>query len=142
MAKIIEPRSFRNNKPRNTDSEILDFGPSLTKQADLVSSDINNIIKRYGGVPQTMIDVQYGDATLRPTDYREAMELVFRGQDAFASLPANIRNHFDNEPEKYLAFLADPKNIDKGRELGIYESVPASAPESPNPGKPGAGEGP
>lgn len=53
------------------------------------------------------------------SDLKEAMDLIHQGEDAFASLPSNLRNRFGNDPIKLLEFLHDPKSRDEAVSLGL-----------------------
>lgn len=99
------------------------------KQAFRDECDINNIMRRFhkDGVLTHVARVggQYFDA--EPVDFREAMTIVLEGQERFSQLPAKVRRHFDNDPAEFLAFMQDPANVDKARELGLVQ------PKAPEP---------
>lgn len=97
------------------------FDVSLTKQEFVAESDINNIIKRYrvtGLMKQLPQDPIFGDFTNIP-DYQESLNIVIRGQEAFGRLSSDLRTRFDNDPAKFLEFMADPKNEDEIYKLGL-----------------------
>lgn len=106
-----------------SDEERLPAVKTLTKQDDLAMSDINNIMKKYratGLLPQLVREPFYGDFTNIP-DYQESLNIVIRGQEAFAKLPSDLRTRFDNDPAKFLAFASDPKNLDEMVKLGLAQ---------------------
>lgn len=85
---------------------------SKAEQAHAEESDINKImaramagqssdyIKEYGG--------RYGDAT--SLDFFEANIIIANTNEMFDALPSEIRNRFQNKPEKFLDFVQDPEN--------------------------------
>lgn len=82
---------------------------SRTKQEFLAETDINNIIKRYrvtGLARQLPHEPMYGDFTNLP-NYQESLNIVIRGQEAFARLPSDVRTRYDNDPAVFLAALED-----------------------------------
>lgn len=99
----------------------------LTKQADAKDADINNILKRYertGELPLMIAkEARYGDFS-DPLDYQSALNLVKLAEEQFNALEAHIRNRFDNDPAKFLAFATDPKNLDEMVKLGLAVRKP------------------
>lgn len=142
MAKS-NARSMVSNTDRDDTWTIKSFSPSLTKQADLVSTDINQILKKYGCIPKDpTVKVKYGDAANRPEDYRAAMEIITNGNSAFEALPLRVRNRFNNDVQEYLKFVSKTENIKEGIELGIFHDAPppaTHADEKPGGGTPPAG---
>lgn len=102
-------------------------GPSLTKQSESDACDINKLMKNYErtGVPPPMGDPGfYADVSSVP-DYQRAIAIVEQAHEVFASLPAEFRARLDNDPAKYLEFVADPANRPEMIKLGmIVESKP------------------
>lgn len=110
---------------------------SLTNQADMDSADINKIMSRYEKTGQ-IIDTSgverkpmYGDFT-EVKDFHTTLSAVRRAETAFAQLPANVRNRFDNDPQQLIDFLDKPENDDEAVKLGLKEAstVPVDAPAS------------
>ncbi|BAA00509.1 VP3 [Chlamydiamicrovirus Chp1] len=62
---------------------------------------------------------EYGECP-SPLDYQDALEIVARGEEAFYSLPANIRVNFSN-PMEFLSWLEDPANYDEVEKLGLLD---------------------
>lgn len=129
----------------------LSCGPGLTKQSFKDECDVNFIMdkwKRTGIIPAESVGKMrpsYGDFT-NPNDYMEACNRVLDANEAFASLPAFLRDRFANEPANLIAFLADSNNQDEAIKLGlaqapipegekpVIEDVPKSKiPENPTP---------
>jgi len=94
---------------------------SRTKQEYVKECDINNIIKRYkvtGLLRQHTLEPLYGDFTNIPS-YQDSLNVVIRGQEAFARLPSDLRTKFDNDPARFLAWMADPANLEEIYKLGL-----------------------
>lgn len=103
---------------------------SLTQQQFKDSSDINILFGKYletGEIPQ--IDgLQYGDFT-GIYDFQTAMNAVRAAEESFQTLPARIKNRFDNNPQKLVEFINDPENLEEARFLKLVN--PASEPVTP-----------
>ena len=82
-------------------------GSGRTRPEFKDEADVNNIMKRFEKTG--LIDHvatyqgQYGDFTTSVEDYHGALNLALRAEAMFASLPAKVRRHFDNDPGKFLA---------------------------------------
>lgn len=123
---------------------------SLTKQADLAASDINNILANYqrtGLLPELIkADPQYGDFS-DVASFQEAFEIVAHAETQFAALDAHVRQRFDNDPAKFLAFAEEPKNRSELVKMGLASAVnadgsplaPTPQPASPEPSRRRAG---
>lgn len=123
--------------------------PTLTQQQFKDEVNINNIVNRA---------MQTGDVSVfTPTqraefidnsvyeDYQSALDTLQTVEDDFYSLPAVVRKEFDNDPDKYVAFISDPDSYDRAVELGLLqgsgdEQTHASVkePEQPPAGSPKA----
>lgn len=112
--------------------------PSMTKQSFKEECDINNIVKRFeltgviDHLNQKAREGVYTDLP-DPLDFQGALELVREAQDAFNSLPADIRARFQNDPEAFLSFTSDPSNQDEMIKLGLAvdNRPPAAAGSQP-----------
>ncbi|QXP08257.1 MAG: internal scaffolding protein [Arizlama microvirus] len=109
----------------------------VTEQGHKDECDVNNIIKKYdqtGLITHVAnFEASYGD--VKSMDFREAMELQLQIRDKFSELPSNIRKEFDNNPEKYLAFLENPKNDAKAIEMGLRKETPQYTTINAEPSK-------
>lgn len=106
--------------------------PSLTKQEFAYEQDINNIIKKFhttGELPK-MRQGFYADVSEIP-DYHEAMNIVARANQNFASLPSQLRTKFDNDPSKMLEWISDPQNAQEAVELGLLQSKDVKISSAP-----------
>lgn len=113
-------------------ADLDEFEPSLTRQEFKQECDINTIMERYEATG-TVSHVNrqqpvYLDTTLYP-GLQGAMDAFREASRAFAALPARVRAEFDNDPEKFVDFAADEKNVERMREWGLAE--PAKPAEKP-----------
>lgn len=121
-------RSAYKNHERLTQSP---GGPTMTKQAPAAECDINNILKKYektGLITHVKEGGEYKDLPA-PMDYQEALNLIIDAQNSFDNLPSNIRKEFGNDPEEFLAFVEDPSNVDRMRDLGMLHEAPTADTE-------------
>lgn len=99
--------------------------PSRTRPEFKAECDINRIMGRYlrnGTLPVGVGVGQYGDFST-VTDFQEAQFILERANAQFKSLPAKVRDEFENDPGKFLTFVSDPKNLEKAKELGLLKAV-------------------
>lgn len=115
-------------------------GPSLTKQAEREECDVNVIMKKYErtGVLESFNrnPARYGDVS-SVSDYRTALEVVRQAEEAFASLPAEVRDACGNVPIGLVELVFDPEREDEARALGLL--LPGETPPSSVPGAAPAG---
>lgn len=113
--------------------ETINEEPSMTQQQYKDECDINNIMKKYTSTGQfthvTSKKGIYGDFS-EIKDYQGMLDTVMMAQDAFATLPAEVRSRFRNDPGYLLDFLQDEKNYDEALKLGLVnEKIAASNDE-------------
>lgn len=102
-----------------------------TKQSFKDECDINNILKQYSatGIVRHIRQEQPRYADLPDdVDFQTAMNTVIQAESAFASLPSKVRNRFHNDPAEFLAFMADPKNLEEMYSLGLANRPPGDPP--------------
>lgn len=107
--------------------------PSMTKQSFKDECDVNVIMKRFErtGILPTPIGGEPRYLDVSAVDYVEAMREVANARTLFEELPARLRDRFENDPQRMLEFLEDPKNVEEGRELGLLRpKEPEVAPVS------------
>jgi len=112
----------------------LSYPPSRTKQSAMAECDINNIIRQFkstGQITHINAQMQQGAYIDLPDDldFQLSLETVRQGENAFMTLPAKTRQRFDNDPAKFLQFMADPANQDEMIKLGLAKDT-RPAPES------------
>lgn len=101
-------------------------GDSLAQQQFSDECDINTIVKRFGitgHLPQTVNMPVSGDFT-GLTDFASAMRLVTEAREEFMKMSADVRARFENDPQRLISFIEDPKNMDEARELGLLKPLP------------------
>lgn len=99
--------------------------PTLTEQHHKKDCDINNIMafyKKTGGLLPDTVSVPgkpfYGDFS-GSADFYRAQQLLASAKESFAALPSDLRERFQNDPGKMLAFLEDEKNRSEAEKLGL-----------------------
>lgn len=116
------PSIATNGAKRRKRVQVSFTEPTRTKQAFKDECDVNTILKRYKstGVLPNMIkeNAKYGDFS-SPLDYQESLNLVLHAQQQFNSLSSHVRERFNNDPQKFLEFTSDSKNIDEMVKLGL-----------------------
>ena len=119
-----------NNK---ADRPAIVCGKGRTQQNFAKDCDINEIMKRYektGLVAHVnRFQGSYGDVT-GALDFHSAQNAVIAATEAFMTLPARIRQKFANDPGAFLAFVEDPANEDKMRDMGL---LPPAEPLAADP---------
>lgn len=97
-----------------------------TIQSAKEECDINVIVKRFGVTGQVVAPARlpsYGDFDT-VMDFQTAMNAVRAGEEAFMQLPAHVRKRFSNDPQAFLEFCADDKNLPELRKMGLAREVP------------------
>lgn len=128
-----------------------DDTPSKTDQSFAEEVDINTIVKRFGltgEMPQQVAMPTYADFREAVTDYHTALLMLRQADDAFMSLPAELRARFHNDAGELVTFLEDPSNRPEAERLGLVRGAPgdpvpragtgAGAPDSGSGGLPPA----
>ena len=100
---------------------------SLTQQQFKEEADINTIVDRYlrSGVLPTPVNMpQYVDFE-GVFDYQTAMNTIRAADENFMRLDARVRARFNNSPQEFLEFFANPDNTEEAIRLGL--AVPNQA---------------
>lgn len=80
---------------------------SLVQQHQKDECDINVIMRRFGAtgaVPAGVAGAVYGDFS-SILEFEDALELVERAQAGFMTLPAEIRQRFENNPANLVRYV-------------------------------------
>lgn len=104
--------------------EVIDDGKTQQSFKDEV--DINTIVRRFGltgEMPQNFAMPVSGDFT-SAMSFQESMNLVVQAQEAFMTLPAEMRDRFGHDPARLISFLEDEKNRDEAVKLGLVSLPP------------------
>lgn len=108
--------------------------PSLAVQSEGPTSDINYIVKQFGLTGELPMNRRIPldpDVFHDAIDYRECLDIVNQAEASFGSLPADIRNKFDNDPIRFVEFALDEDNLPQLREWGLAKPVEASPVPQP-----------
>lgn len=110
---------------------VKDWGPSLTKQSEMDSCDINKIIAVHG-IPENTKQGLFGDFS-DSSSFLEAQQIISFANQQFAALPASVRQRFNNDPAQMLAFVDDPANMDEMVKIGLATKTvrPPNTMEAP-----------
>lgn len=111
-----------------------------TQQQFKDECDINTIVKRFGVtgvVPGSLRMATYGDFT-DVDDFHTALNAVRSASEAFMALPSELRDRFGNDPQRFVEFCSDARNLDEAKALGLTRSRPA--PDINRPVDPPASE--
>lgn len=108
-------------------------GPCHTQQSAKDECDINLIVEsaKRGADISHLSNARtpmYGDFTGLP-DFRSALLMVNKARDMFMSLDARVRERFANDPARLLDFLADDKNREEARKLGLLKPEEVPVPD-------------
>ena len=104
--------------------------PSLTQQQFKEESDINTIVDRYmksGVLPNPVNMPQYIDYE-GVFDFQSAMNTIRQADENFMRMDAKIRARFNNSPQEFLEFFANPENVDEAIRLGL--AIPPAVSET------------
>lgn len=113
---------------------------SMTQQNMRDQCDINQIMARYHktGLLDHVNRFQgnYGEFADAPS-YHEGLNKMLAAEAMFMTLPASIRETFDNDPGAFLEFALDEKNEEDMRSMGLLpKRPPVAAQEEPQVKKP------
>ncbi|NBU45388.1 MAG: hypothetical protein EBS37_15130, partial [Betaproteobacteria bacterium] len=95
---------------------------SLTQQQFKEEADINTIVDRFmkSGVLPTPVNMpQYVDYE-GVFDFQTAMNAVRQADENFMRMDAKIRARFNNSPQEFLQFFADPANSSKNKDVVLH----------------------
>lgn len=104
--------------------------PSLTQQQFKEEADINTIVDRFmksGVLPTPAVMPQFMDFEGQ-FDYQTAMNYVRQADENFMRMDAKVRARFNNSPQEFLEFFANPENTQEAIRLGL--AVPQAVAET------------
>lgn len=95
-----------------------------TEQHHKNECDVNTIIRKYDktGLISHISRFEASFGNLTGLDYKEAMDTVVNAQNEFNALPGEIRERFQNTPQKFLEFCENPDNRQEAIELGLIKA--------------------
>lgn len=108
--------------------------PGKTIQEPTEDADINVLVKRFGIVDGSQLPrwadpkALYGDVSEFPQDPTEVANIMRDAEVRFLTLPADIRERFNN-PGRLYKWLEDSKNDDEAVRIGLLKPIlPDGAP--------------
>lgn len=114
---------YNLDQKENSDHTGITFlDKSLTQQQFKDMADINVIFGKYletNEIPQ-IEGMAYGDFT-GIFDFQTAMNAVRAAEESFQTLPARIKNRFDNNPQKLVEFINDESNREEAEFLKLVK---------------------
>lgn len=127
MSKVVQPKVYSLYDPPRVEGLKFDGDPGLTDPSHKQSCDIGTILAKYSRTGELPIVThmgtpRYGDFS-DVVDYQSALMKVQEAEDAFMDLPAKVRSRFENDPGQFLEFMADKKNEEEARSLGLLVEV-------------------
>lgn len=114
------PFNYDRNEASN-ESAVVFPEETLAQQHFKEQCDINRIVAQYvktGLAPQSVATPMAEDF-VGITDYHTAMNAIRRGDEAFSSLSADVREKFKNDPGRFVDFCLDPENLDEVIAFGL-----------------------
>jgi len=112
-------------------------GKSRTQQHFRKEADINTIMSRYAKtgylVDPTIARTRkpiFADVSMN-LDYHSLQIQLLDINNRFAMMPSELREKFDNDPEKCVNWLADPANAEEAGNLGLLPRVEKPVPDLP-----------
>jgi len=91
------------------------------KQSFKEECDINTIMRRFGvtgEAPQNVRAPVYQDFD-EVFDFRSAMHVLIDAEKSFMAMPSAVRKRFGNDPQEFVEFCSDSKNLDEMKKLGL-----------------------
>lgn len=136
-SQMISPDQIVSTVDGGLDVGTWNEEPTLTQQQFADECDINNIMRKHGRDPVafqalTRTGGVYADFSSIP-DFQGMLHQVQNAQDAFASLPADMRARFRNDPAQLISFLQDERNRPEAETLGLVEKRVAPMPSNDEP---------
>lgn len=94
---------------------------SMTIQSAAIDADINVLVRRFGltgEYPVRRQRAEYGEFD-ESMDLRTILENMRTGEAMFATLPAELRAGFGNDPGTFVEWINDEANYDEAAEMGL-----------------------
>ena len=117
----------------------LDCGDeSVTQQCFKDECDINILLAKFavtGQLPDNVRVPQYVDFE-ETFDFQSSMNVIRAAEEAFAAMPADVRDRFQNDPGRFLEFANDASNYDEALKMGLAIKRPEKAAVGPDKGLP------
>jgi len=119
---------------------MLDTGDHMiTKQSHKDECDIHRILRQYQrtGIITHVQSAQAQFLDLPSSlDFQSSIQLIRDAEQAFASLPASVRDKFHNSPEAFLSAFQDASRADELRAMGFLKPKTPQEPHTAPPEAP------
>ena len=110
-------------------------GESMTQQQFAQECDINYIVKRAqrtGTIPVVSTqEMQFG--ALDEDTFKARMDKMAEIKSYFECLPSEIRLHYQNSVNEFIAAMNTEEGVEEGRKLGIISPAVNPAPVASEP---------
>nr|QJB21017.1 MAG: internal scaffolding protein [Microvirus sp.] len=106
---------------------------SVTQQSFKDECDINILLAKFavtGQLPDNVRVPQFVDFE-DTFDFQSSMNVLRAAEEAFASMPANVRDRFANDPGRLVEFANNPDNYDEAVRLGLAIKRPVQGLPDP-----------
>ena len=84
-------------------------------------------------VPERPPMPTHADFSESVTDFQTAMNLLIDAERSFMAIPSADRAIFENDPQKFMEYLANPANKEDAIKRGFIEAPPALIEPQPVP---------
>ena len=132
--------AYDNHDALSNETGLKCLDSSLTQQQFKEEADINFIVDRFmktGHLPDPVSMPQYVDYE-GIFDFQSAMNVVRAADENFMRMDAKVRSRFNNSPQEFLQFFADPSNVDEAVRLGLALPKPVAKESSSSDAAPSA----
>lgn len=97
--------------------------PSKAFQSEKSETMIESYLRKFHatgflGDPQRKAVALFGDFT-GMEDFQTIQNKMAKITEHFEALPSHVRRFFGDEPANYVAFVTDPRNLEKSIEMGL-----------------------
>lgn len=102
----------------------------MTKQSHKDECDIHKILKQFQrtGIITHVQNAKGAFEDLPDSvDFQEALSILDQANSSFAALPSAVRDHFQNDPARFLAAFNDSSQADYLRSVGLLNAKPPEA---------------
>jgi len=99
--------------------------PGRTLQSHAEDADINVLVRRFGVTGTVNISKRVPSYADYPEDFnfRDSLETIMQGEEAFAQVPAEIRARFHHNAAAFVEFCSKEENLPELRRLGLADIV-------------------
>lgn len=127
---------IKRNELKREETQLGFFDESLTEQHHKKMCDVHTIMNKYeqSGIVQHTSKYQgtYGDFVSAP-EFQDAQNVIAKSSSMFESIPAEIREEFNNNPHEFLEFIQNDENREKMEKMGFTTDHLSPLPKAPQP---------